>query len=59
MYFDFLLDALFGPREVFHSLECSICGFDEIYYMDPSTRHQIGRACKSCNYIQKFDFIDE
>ena len=55
MYFDCLLDALFGPREVLHRLECSICGFDEIYYIDTSTRQQIGRACQGCNYVQKFD----
>jgi hypothetical protein len=57
MYFDCLLDALFGTREVLHRLECSICGFDEIYYIDTSTRQQIGRACQGCNYVQKFDVL--
>ncbi|AGK55842.1 hypothetical protein B1NLA3E_20520 [Bacillus sp. 1NLA3E] len=27
MYFEFLLDAILGPREVLHELECSVCGF--------------------------------
>lgn len=59
MYFDFLLDALLGPREILHSLECSVCGQDEIYYINPTTKQQIGRACQGCNYVQKFDFVNK
>lgn len=59
MYFDFLLDALLGQREVLHSLECSVCGFDENYYIEPSTKQQIGRACQGCNFVQKFDFVNQ
>ncbi|KAA9013801.1 acyltransferase [Niallia endozanthoxylica] len=56
MNFEFVLDALFGKREILHAMECSICGFDEIYYIDAMTNKQIGRACKECNFVQKFDF---
>lgn len=56
MNFDYLLNALFGDREVLHALECSVCGFDEIYYIDPSTKKQIGRACQGCQFVQKFEF---
>jgi hypothetical protein len=55
MYFNFLLDALFGHREVLHAMECSVCGQDEVYYLDAETKRQIGRACEGCNYVQKFD----
>ncbi|WP_047150847.1 hypothetical protein [Aneurinibacillus tyrosinisolvens] len=58
MYFQFLLDAIFGPREVLYAMECSICGYDEIYYLDAQTKEQIGRACECCNYVQKFDFTN-
>ena len=34
MYFELLLYALFGKREVLHAMECQICGYDEIYYND-------------------------
>ncbi|GHH98689.1 acyltransferase [Neobacillus kokaensis] len=56
MYFEFLLDALLGPREVLHSMECPVCGFDEVYYRDPASMEQLGRACQGCNFVQKFDF---
>ncbi|WP_134704901.1 acyltransferase [Ammoniphilus sp. YIM 78166] len=56
MYFKYLLDALFGPREILYALECTICGDDEVYFLDPKTQKQIGRACQGCNYVQKFDF---
>lgn len=56
MYFENLLNALFGEREILHVLECSICGFDEIYYIDTLSRKQIGRACQGCQFVQKFDF---
>ncbi|MBY0098846.1 acyltransferase [Mesobacillus maritimus] len=56
MYFENLLDALFGEREILHVLECSICGFDEIYYVDSTTKKQIGRACCGCQFVQKFEF---
>jgi predicted nucleic-acid-binding Zn-ribbon protein len=55
MYFEYLLDATLGPREIFYVIECSICGFDEIYYKDPETNQFIGRACANCNSLQKFD----
>ncbi|MCM3569389.1 acyltransferase [Neobacillus mesonae] len=56
MYFEVLLDALLGEREILHSMECPVCGFDEIYYCDPVTLKQLGRACQGCNFVQKFDF---
>jgi hypothetical protein len=56
MYFEYLLNAMFDEREVLHAMECQICGFDEIYFKDPSTGKQIGRACEGCNFVQKFDF---
>ena len=58
MYFNSLLDILLGPRVVLHKVECSVCGFDEVYYLDSITLKQIGRACESCNFIQKFDFTN-
>ncbi|MGX6444056.1 acyltransferase [Neobacillus sp. K501] len=56
MYFELLLDAIFGNREILHEMECSICGSDEIYYIHPETKESLGRACKKCNFVQKFDF---
>jgi DNA-directed RNA polymerase subunit M/transcription elongation factor TFIIS len=50
-----LLDAVFGPREVLHEMECGICGNDEIYFRHPHTKETLGRACKTCNFVQKFD----
>ena len=31
MYFENLLNVVFGQREVLHIMECEICGYDEIY----------------------------
>lgn len=56
MYFDLLLDALFGPREVLHAMECPVCGHDEIYYLDAKNKKQVGRACQGCSFVQKFEF---
>lgn len=55
MYFENLLDIIFGPREILHAMECSVCGDDEIYYIDYVTKKQIGRACKGCNFVQTFE----
>ncbi|MFC4322592.1 acyltransferase [Litchfieldia salsa] len=55
MYFESLLDAIFGPREILHVMECSVCGFNEVYYIDAETNVQIGRACQGCNFVQRFD----
>ncbi|MFE4523068.1 acyltransferase [Cytobacillus firmus] len=55
MHFEALLDALFGPREILHEMECSVCGLDETYYKDPFTHRSLGRACPSCNFVQKFE----
>lgn len=54
MYFENLLDVLLGPREILHDMECSVCGYEEVYYINPITREQIGRACKGCNFVQTF-----
>jgi predicted nucleic-acid-binding Zn-ribbon protein len=56
MYFNYLLSILFGETEVLYSIECPVCGFDEVYYKDKVTGKQIGRACEGCNFVQKFDF---
>jgi predicted nucleic-acid-binding Zn-ribbon protein len=56
MFFENLLDAVFGVRKIFHVIECEVCGFDEIYYEDVETSKLIGRACSQCNFVQKFDF---
>jgi predicted nucleic-acid-binding Zn-ribbon protein len=56
MHFENLLDILLGNRGIFHIIECSVCGFDEIYYDDPLTKKQIGRACKNCSFVETFDF---
>ncbi|WP_010677053.1 hypothetical protein [Bacillus timonensis] len=58
MHFELLLDAVFGPREVLHDLECTVCGHNELYYIHPQTGKQIGRACEECNFFQKFDDND-
>lgn len=54
LHFELLLEAVLGQREIIHELECSICGFNETYYRDPATKQSIGRACKTCNFVQKF-----
>jgi predicted nucleic-acid-binding Zn-ribbon protein len=56
MYFENLLDAVFGIRKIFHVAECEVCGFDEVYYEDAETKKLVGRACSHCNFVQKFDF---
>ncbi|OMP68768.1 acyltransferase [Domibacillus epiphyticus] len=55
MTFDHLLDAIIGPREHFHDMECHICGYDEIFFLHPVTKKQIGVACIGCNFVMKFD----
>ena len=55
MGFDRLLDILLGEREVIEEIECSVCRQYETYFMDPITKKTIGRACKTCEYIQKID----
>ena len=56
MYFEILLDAVLGEREILHESECGICGYEEIYYKNPTTQETLGRACKNCNFVQKFDY---
>ncbi|MED3563098.1 acyltransferase [Bacillus sp. MUM 116] len=56
MYFEHLLDAILGERQIFHIIECPVCGLEEIYYENSKTRRLIGRACCNCNFVQKFDF---
>ncbi|KPB05730.1 acyltransferase [Bacillus sp. CHD6a] len=55
MDFELLLDRLLGEREVIHEVECSVCGDYEIYYRDPITKENIGRACEFCIYVQRFN----
>mgnify|MGYP000891203387 CR=1 FL=1 len=54
--FDELLNEMLDEREIFHVVECHVCGFDEIYYKHPWSGKQIGRACKGCKSVQRFDF---
>lgn len=49
--FEFFLDEIIGPREHFHTMECHVCGFDEVYYQHPFTKKQIGFACEGCNFV--------
>jgi hypothetical protein len=49
--FEFFLDSLMGPRELFHIMECQVCGFDEIYFQHPFSKKQIGVACEGCNFV--------
>jgi len=55
MYFECLLDAILGERQIFHIIDCSICGFEEIYYESPTAKQLIGRACSHCNFVQRFE----
>lgn len=55
MYFELLLDAVLGERQIFHIIECPVCGLEEIYYVHQETKKLIGRACSNCNFVQKFD----
>ncbi|ARK32230.1 hypothetical protein BkAM31D_21555 [Halalkalibacter krulwichiae] len=59
MYFEHLLDIVLGERKILDIIDCSICGFEEIYYQHPITHIQVGRACSHCNFVQKFDFDHE
>ncbi|KHF39126.1 hypothetical protein [Halalkalibacter okhensis] len=56
MHFENLLDIVLGKREVLSIIECPVCELEEIYYKDPATNKQTGRACSHCNFVQKFDF---
>jgi predicted nucleic-acid-binding Zn-ribbon protein len=55
MHFEFLLDAVLGERQIFHIIECSVCGFEEIYYENMVSKRLIGRACSHCNFVQRFE----
>ncbi|UCZ52963.1 acyltransferase [Bacillus shivajii] len=55
MSFNLVLDAILGERITFYEVECLACGFNEVYYADPHTNKQIGRACQHCDSIQVFD----
>ncbi|MBU9723064.1 MULTISPECIES: acyltransferase [Bacillaceae] len=56
MTFRDALDKILGKRKLFHVIECSVCGFNEVYYIDPFTNKQLGKACETCNHIQRFEF---
>lgn len=56
--FVLLLDTIIGPRNIFHVMECDICGWNEIYYQHPETKVQIGFACEGCNYVKKFEYLN-
>ncbi|WP_078429865.1 acyltransferase [Alkalihalobacterium alkalinitrilicum] len=56
MSFELLLDAVLGERELFHVIDCTVCGSEEIYYVDPISKQQIGKACSQCGFVQKFEF---
>ncbi|WP_202171440.1 acyltransferase [Bacillus sp. USDA818B3_A] len=58
MYFESLLDAVLGERQIFHMIECPVCGYEEIYYEHCGTKRLIGRACRHCNFVQKFDRVE-
>ncbi|MCD8510616.1 MAG: acyltransferase [Bacillus sp. (in: Bacteria)] len=53
MTFKLLLTEILGSHKVFHVMECSVCGHDEVYYKDSKTNKVSGRACQNCNYVQK------
>lgn len=55
MYFECFLDAILGERQIFHIIDCSVCGFEEVYYESPAANQLIGRACSHCNFVQRFD----
>jgi len=55
MYFELLLDAVLGERQIFHIIECPVCGSEEIYYEHSVTKRLIGRACRSCHFVQRFE----
>lgn len=55
MSFEDSLDIWLGEREIMEEVECTICGHDETYYMNPLTNKTIGRACKTCDFIQKIE----
>ena len=52
--FEFFLDEIIGPREHFHTIECHVCGFDEVYFQHPFTKKQIGFSCEGCNFVYVF-----
>lgn len=56
MSFELVLDAILGKRELFHVIDCTICGYEEIYYVEPESKQQIGKACSHCGFVQKFEF---
>jgi ribosomal protein S27E len=56
MYFEVLLDAILGERQIFHVVECPVCENEEVYYEDVESKELIGRACTHCNFVQKFNF---
>jgi len=55
MPFELLLDAVLGERQIFHIIECPVCGYEEIYYEHQVTKRLVGRACSHCNFVQKFE----
>ncbi|MCM3729755.1 acyltransferase [Neobacillus cucumis] len=59
MYFESLLDAVLGERQIFHIIECPVCGLEEIYYEHSVTKRLIGRACRNCNFVQRFEKVEK
>ncbi|WP_093059363.1 acyltransferase [Psychrobacillus sp. OK028] len=53
--FSLQLDQIFGPRQIFHVMECYTCGYNEYYFQHPKTKKQIGVVCEGCNYICSFE----
>lgn len=55
MRFESLLDLLLGDREIIEEIECLSCNHNETYFMHPITKKTIGRACKTCEFIQRIE----
>jgi len=54
--FECFFEEIIGPREHFHTMECHVCGFDEVYFQHPLTKIQIGFACEGCYFAYVFTF---
>jgi hypothetical protein len=58
VHFEQVLDAVLGERQIFHKVDCPVCGFEEIFYESQKTNRLIGRACSHCNFIHRFEKIN-
>lgn len=55
MSFEDYVQSTLGNCEIYRFGKCTVCGNEEVYYVETETNELVGRACEICNHIQSFD----